>query len=148
MDKNYELVFVLAPDLKDEQLSAVKNKIVEDLTGIGAVIKHDETWGKRDLAFEVKDFRQGWYFLLNFTAPSKLPGKLKERFKVNEKIIRYLLTEWQPHVVTPLPDKKAKQTTTQPPAAKAPEPPAAKAPEPPIEAEIPAAPENREPETE
>jgi small subunit ribosomal protein S6 len=108
LEKNYELMFVIAPDLKDDQLSAVKNRILEELNELGAVIEKDEDWGKRDLAFEVKDFNQGYYFLLNFKAPPKLPHKLQERFRVNEKIIRYLLTEHEVKIKPPEPQEEVK----------------------------------------
>jgi small subunit ribosomal protein S6 len=86
-------MFVLAPDLKEDQRATAKGKIIEDLTGLGAEIEKEEDWGKRDLAFEVKDFHQGFYHLVQFKAMPEMPKKLKRLLKVNEKVIRYLLTK-------------------------------------------------------
>jgi small subunit ribosomal protein S6 len=96
LHKNYELVLVLAPDLKDDQLASMKGQITTEMSNLGAEIVNQDDWGKRELAFEVKDFLQGYYHLYQFTAPADLPGKLKGLLKVNEKVIRYLLTTWEP----------------------------------------------------
>lgn len=96
MDKNYELVLVLAPDLKDDQVASMKDQITTEMTNLGAEIVNQDDWGKRELAFEVKDFMQGYYHLYQFTAPVDMPGKFKGLLKVNEKVIRYLLTTWEP----------------------------------------------------
>jgi len=96
LDKNYELVLVLAPDLKDDQVASMKGQITTEMSNLGAEIVNQDDWGKRELAFEVKKFRQGYYHLYQFTAPADMPGKLKGLLKVNEKVIRYLLTTWEP----------------------------------------------------
>ena len=96
MSNNYELVLVLAPDLKDDEVALMKGQVTTDMSSLGAEIVNQDDWGKKDLAFEVKDFRQGYYHLYQFTAPPDMPGKLKGLLKVNEKVIRYLLTKWEP----------------------------------------------------
>ena len=111
MDDNYELMIVLAPDLKEEQLTALKTQVAEEITALGATIEKEDFWGKRDLAFEVKDFHSGFYHLIKFTSPTDVPNKIKGMLKVNEKIIRYLISK---RIIWPEPskleeiDKKAK----------------------------------------
>lgn len=137
MDKNYELVLVLAPDLKDDQLASMKDQITTEMSDLGAEIVNQDDWGKRELAFEVKDFMQGYYHLYQFTAPVDMPGKFKGLLKVNEKVIRYLLTTWEPkakpdeeeekpeepvEVVEEV--KKADEPITKPPEEAKPEEPA------------------------
>ena len=102
MENNYELMIVLAPDLKEEQLSAAKTQLSEELTALGATIEKEDFWGKRDLAFEIKNFHSGFYHLIKFKSPTNVPNKLKAALKVNEKIIRYLITK---RVIFPEPSK-------------------------------------------
>ena len=135
MPNNYELMLVLAPDLKDDQLAGLKGQIVDEMTGLGAEIVNQEDWGKRELAFEVRDYFQGYYQLYQFEAPPAMPGKLKELLKVKEKVIRYLLTTWEP---------KAKPLSAKEPEVKEPEllkPEAKETVEPVREAEKPDVPE-------
>ena len=112
MPNNYELMLVLAPDLKDDQIAGLKGQIVDEMTGLGAEIVNQEDWGKRELAFEVRDYFQGYYHLYQFAAPPDMPGKLKGLLKVKEKVIRYILTIWEP---------KAKPLRAEEPEAKEPE---------------------------
>lgn len=136
MHKNYELVLVLAPDLKDDQLASMKGQITTQMTDLGAEIVNQDDWGKRELAFEVKDFMQGYYHLYQFTAPVDMPGKFKGLLKVNEKVIRYLLTTWEPKAKPDEEDKpeepvevveevkKADEPIAKPPEEAKPEEPA------------------------
>ena len=135
MPNNYELMLVLAPDLKDDQIAGLKGQIVDEMTGLGAEIVNQEDWGKRELAFEVRDYFQGYYQLYQFAAPPDMPGKLKGLLKVKEKVIRYILTTWVP---------KAKPLGAEEPEAKVPEllkPEARETEEPNKEAEKPDVPE-------
>ena len=109
MHKNYELVLVLAPDLKDDQLASMKGQITTEMTDLGAEIVNQDDWGKRELAFAVKDFMQGYYHLYQFTAPVDMPGKFKGLLKVNEKVIRYLLTTWEPKAKTDEEEEKPEE---------------------------------------
>jgi len=104
LENTYELLFVIPPDLKDDERSAVKSQIVEEMTGLGAAIEKEDSWGKRDMAFEVKDYRQGFYHLIIFKSDTDTPNKLKSILRVNEKVIRYIITKRE---ITPEPPKVA-----------------------------------------
>ncbi len=83
----------MPPDLKDDQRSAVKSQILEEMAGLGAIVEKEDNWGKRDMAFEVKGYHQGFYTLILFKSDASLPNKLKSFLKVNEKVIRYLISK-------------------------------------------------------
>jgi len=95
-------MIVLAPDLKEDQLTAAKAQVAEEMTALGATIEKEDFWGKRELAFEVKNFHQGFYHLIKFKSTTDIPNKLKGMLKVNEKIIRYLITK---RIIFPEPSK-------------------------------------------
>ena len=112
MEYSYELVYVLAPDLKDDGVSAAKASIIADMTGLDAVIEKEEDWGKRDLAFEVKDYRQGFYNFVKFKAQPEVPNKIKEILKVDEKVIRYLFTRIEKEMAeVPVEEEKPPEAT-------------------------------------
>jgi small subunit ribosomal protein S6 len=125
LENNYELLFVMPSDLKDDELSAVKTRIVDEMKTLGAVVEKEDFWGKRDLAYEVNGYHQGYYHLVKFNATSDVPNKLKGMLKVNERVIRYLISKIEP---TPLrlveddtskkPKKKSKSKSDVDPSAK------------------------------
>jgi small subunit ribosomal protein S6 len=88
---NYELLFILKPNLSDEErkkiVDVLKNIIVEN----GGEITREEDWGKRTLAYEIKKVNEGYYTLLNFTSGSKVPGEVEKRMKHTENILRWLI---------------------------------------------------------
>jgi len=49
-------------------------------------------WGKRMLAYEIKDFTEAIYVVLNFNVDEKIIPELERVMKLEERIIRYLLT--------------------------------------------------------
>jgi small subunit ribosomal protein S6 len=66
----------------------VQNKI----TLLDGVVEKEDPWGKRQLAYEVKDMTEGIYTLVTMQLPSEGPVKLRDQLKIDERIIRYLIT--------------------------------------------------------
>ncbi len=89
---DYELLYIVRPDLTDQDVGTARADVQNHITGLNGEIVKEEEWGKRQLAFEIKDFTEGVYTLLNFKLPPENPGKLKEQLKIDERVIRYILT--------------------------------------------------------
>lgn len=90
--RNYELVYLIRPDLTEEEMGAVRSEVRGHVEGMSGTVEKEDSWGKRQLAFEVKDFTEGVYNVLQLKLPPETPGKLKEQLKIDERIIRYMLT--------------------------------------------------------
>ena len=88
--KNYELVYVVRPNAEDEVKEAVLNKIQEVISANGEVEKVD-TWGNRKLAYQIAQFSEGFYVLVNFKASADLPKELDRNLKINENVIRHMI---------------------------------------------------------
>jgi len=89
--RSYELMLAINPQLEEEELDSLLNKfkkLIEDKKG--EVTKVDK-WGKRKLAYEIKDFQEAYYVVLNFNVDGKNVSELERVIKLEEKIIRYLL---------------------------------------------------------
>lgn len=87
----YELMYIVKPTLDDEAVEGVAAKVDELLKGLGATLDKTEKRGRKKLAYEVKDFKDGFYMLTNFHFD---PAQLKEferLLKLNEDVIRHLL---------------------------------------------------------
>ena len=72
---HYETLYVTRPDLKEEDLTKIQQKLLDSIfANEGEVIKADK-WAERELAYEVQDHKRGIYYILVFKA---LPEASKE----------------------------------------------------------------------
>jgi small subunit ribosomal protein S6 len=90
---SYEGLFILKPDLKEEEVKKVSQGINELVAKHSGTIEKEESWGKRQLSYPVKKFREGYYYKLNFTAEPAAITKLESAYKLNEDIIRALISK-------------------------------------------------------
>jgi small subunit ribosomal protein S6 len=91
--KNYEALFILKPDLEKEGVSELYQKIANTVKKYNGGIQTQEEWGKKTLAYKIKRFKEGTYYLLRFNIDPSQIVYLNGDFKVNEAIIRVLITE-------------------------------------------------------
>ncbi|MDD5246526.1 MAG: 30S ribosomal protein S6 [Candidatus Omnitrophica bacterium] len=91
--KKYEAMFILKPDLGEEAKKTLYNQISEQITkNSGSIIQADVWAEKRKLFFPIKKCLEGLYYLANFNAPPEAISKLKQAYKINEDILRVLIT--------------------------------------------------------
>ncbi len=87
--KQYEFVYILKPDLSEEERTSMVDKIHWALTETkGEIIKIDH-WGKRILAYEIDHYSEGYYILTTFHVDPEQVVKLENRFNIDENILRY-----------------------------------------------------------
>ncbi|MHB1420380.1 MAG: 30S ribosomal protein S6 [Bacillota bacterium] len=90
--RDYEALFIIKPDLEEEQTTAVANKFAGLIGDNGGEIIKVERWGKRRLAYEVKKYNEGVYVLLRFKALPAVPLELERVLKISDDILKYLVT--------------------------------------------------------
>ena len=89
--RRYEVVFVLAPTLADDEFDQQIETYVETAKEMGAEIVDIDKWGKRRFAFPVQKHNEGFYTVLTLEEDSgKAVAELERRFKVNDAVIRFL----------------------------------------------------------
>ncbi|MBO8168645.1 MAG: 30S ribosomal protein S6 [Thermoanaerobacteraceae bacterium] len=87
----YECLYLVRPDIEEEDLKALVERFKGVITkGNGEVEKVDE-WGKRRLAYEIKDYREGYYVLVHFTSEPEVAKELERLFKISDDVIRYMI---------------------------------------------------------
>ena len=89
---NYEGIFVIKPDIKEEDLKIACKAIVDLVAKNGGNVKKEDPWGKRLLAYPVKKAKEAYYFKLDFEAPSEAVAKVEAACKMNADIIREMIT--------------------------------------------------------
>lgn len=86
----YETVFILTPVLSDEQMKETVAKFRTLLTGNGAEILNEETWGLRKMAYAIQKKSTGFYCLVEFKAEPEVIKTLETGYRRDEKVLRYM----------------------------------------------------------
>ena len=89
--RTYETMYILRPQLEDEAVDVVVAKFNEHITKGGGTVEKTEKRGRKRLAYEVNDLRDGYYVLTNFTADPASISELERAFKLNEDVIRHIV---------------------------------------------------------
>lgn len=88
--REYELIYVLQPDLADEREAEIHGKLDDAVSrGEGMLLLRDD-WGKRKLAYEVRKFQKGHYFQLNFLGDGKSVPDIERLLRLDVDVLRFL----------------------------------------------------------
>lgn len=86
----YEIMFIVKPDVEEEARNTLITNFQNILTANGGTIDGTNEWGLRDLAYEIQDYKKGYYVLLDVTCA---PAEIKEferLSRINESMLRHL----------------------------------------------------------
>ncbi|MCY9509106.1 30S ribosomal protein S6 [Paenibacillus larvae] len=89
--RKYEIMYIIRPDIEQDQVQATVEKFQGIITNNGGEITKHDVMGKRRLAYEIKKFRDGHYVLVNFIAEPEVVKELDRVMKISDEIIRYLI---------------------------------------------------------
>ncbi len=95
--RHYETLFILNPEISDEDTDAAVEKYTGILTEGGAFIGIVDKWGRRRLAYTVKKFNKGFYILLDYGALPEAVAEMERLFKIDEQVIRFLTVKQGEH---------------------------------------------------
>jgi small subunit ribosomal protein S6 len=90
MQRTYEVMFIVRPDILDEDLDKLIAGLEANITQGGGSIKSLEKLGRRKLAYTVKKFNDGNYVLLTILADGSLVGEIERRLRVSEPVIKFI----------------------------------------------------------
>lgn len=90
--RNYEVVFVIKPDLEAEATAAIIEKFTQLIADQGGEVTKLNQWGKKRMAYEVRKYREGYYVLMEFRGTPAVAQELERVLKITEEILRYLIT--------------------------------------------------------
>lgn len=88
--RKYELMYIIQPAIEEDAKKALVERFQEILTSNGAEIIEAKEWGKRRLAYEINDLREGYYQIVKVTADSKAIDEYTRLANINEDIIRHI----------------------------------------------------------
>ncbi|HZL26191.1 MAG TPA: 30S ribosomal protein S6 [Acidobacteriaceae bacterium] len=90
MNRTYEIMFIVRPDVEEADLDKLIETISGYVTGGGGEIKSTEKMGRRRLAYTVQKFNDGFYILLIVAAPASLISEIERRLRVSEPVIKFI----------------------------------------------------------
>jgi small subunit ribosomal protein S6 len=90
--RRYELMLVIRPDIGDDAVQAIIDRVTRQLITAGGQIAKVSPWGRRRLAYQVGQFREGSYFLIVFDAAAESVTELERSLNITEEVIRHMVT--------------------------------------------------------
>ena len=88
---SYELVYVVNPQVTDEELPNILKKVSESVTKIGGTVTEEVQWGRKRLAYPIKKFGEGSYVLARIEMKPAATRELEANLKLSNEVIRHLL---------------------------------------------------------
>ena len=88
--RTYEVMFIVRPDMQDEDVDKLVANLESNANTAGAKIQTTERWGKRKLAYDVRRFSEGNYILLKVDADGKAIHEVERRLRVAEPVIKFI----------------------------------------------------------
>jgi small subunit ribosomal protein S6 len=87
----YELMFIVKPELDEEQVGVATDKVHQLIVSNGGNITKTASWGKRRLAYQVGPYREGYYVVSNFEVETDKIVELERVLKISDTVFRHLL---------------------------------------------------------
>ena len=89
----YELTFVVNAKIEDDERAAVVDKCKALIERFGGTITNVDEWGKRRLAYEIQKMKEGFYYIVQFDAPTTAPAEIESRIRIMDNVMRYLIVK-------------------------------------------------------
>jgi small subunit ribosomal protein S6 len=89
--RKYEIIYIVRPTVEDDAKKALYERFNEILTSNGAEIIESKEWGKRRLAYEIDDLREGFYQIVRVNAGTPAVDEFTRLANINEDIIRHMV---------------------------------------------------------
>ncbi|MFP3975279.1 MAG: 30S ribosomal protein S6 [Dehalococcoidia bacterium] len=88
---NYELTAIIRPDIDEEDVPQVKDRIANLITEHGGTVNQVNHWGRRKLAYPIRNFGEGNYVMVELQSEPGNVGEIKSDLNLSEEVFRYLL---------------------------------------------------------
>src|SRR5512141_826316 len=90
MQRIYELMFIVRPDMVEEDLDKLVSTLESQVSTAGGTLKNMERMGKRRLAYQVRGFQDGMYVLFTIEGSGEVVRELERRLRVAEPVIKFI----------------------------------------------------------
>ncbi|WP_013321572.1 30S ribosomal protein S6 [Gloeothece verrucosa] len=135
MSQSYEMMYIMRPDLLDEQVQQQINKYRDFLSEHKAEEIQIKNLGKRRLAYPIKKYTDGFYVQMNYKGDGKQVAPIERAMRLSDEVIRYLTIKLRDEQVAAIAPTDAIEPAESPklvetkPMAPSPKPPVEEIPE-------------------
>ncbi len=91
--KTYELLTVFKPNLDAEEVDKLVDKINSDITGFGGKVESTDKIGRKKLAYEIQNFRDGFFVNSVLSIPADKVADFNRQLRLNDNILRIMFLE-------------------------------------------------------
>ncbi|MBV8688913.1 MAG: 30S ribosomal protein S6 [Candidatus Eremiobacteraeota bacterium] len=113
MKTDYEVTYILRPQLEEAEVDERANAVAELIKRSGGEVRTLEKLGKKRLAYEIADFREGVYVVMAFRSEPAAARELERQLRLNDDVVRELVVKLDPRTL-------AAAAAAQPPPTPAP----------------------------
>jgi small subunit ribosomal protein S6 len=89
--RNYEILYIIQPTLEEEAANAVVTRYEELIVKLGGTVIKTDRWGKRRLAYPIRDLIEGEYVLTTFQAPNETSMEIDRLIRIADEVLRHLI---------------------------------------------------------
>lgn len=90
--RNYEVAFIIRPEVDEEAQQAIIDQLSQLLTADGGQVANVEAWGRRRLAYPINKVQEGFYYFIQGQFPSSVLPELDRTVFLSEDILRHMVT--------------------------------------------------------
>lgn len=89
--RDYELVLIVHPEIQEEAMTGVTEKVGGWITNAGGEVTNVTPWGRKRLAYPIKKQRDGTFMLMNLRVKPAATAELERNLKLTDQVLRHML---------------------------------------------------------
>ena len=90
--RKYEVIFIVKP-MEEDATNAVIDKFTKLIAANGGTIDKEDRWGKKRLAYEIKDCTEGFYELLYVTCEPECVAEVDRVMKITDEVLKHMIVK-------------------------------------------------------
>ncbi|MBV8363451.1 MAG: 30S ribosomal protein S6 [Candidatus Eremiobacteraeota bacterium] len=103
MKTDYEVTYILRPQLEEAEVDERANAIADLIKRSGGEVVTLDKLGKKRLAYEIADFREGVYVVMAFKSEPAVARELERQLRLNDDVVRELVVKIDPRAAAAAP---------------------------------------------
>jgi len=89
--RKYEIMYIIRPNLLEDDRKKLIESLNDVITSMDSEVTKVNEWGMRDLAYEIDDFKKGYYVVLDVNTTEEARAEFDRIIRLREEVIRYLI---------------------------------------------------------
>ena len=115
MRRDYELGFILNPEVSEEQTRTILNRVEHVVANYNGQVVRVNQWGRRRLGYPIQRHRDGFYVFIDMILTPETVIELDRTLKVSEEVLRHLIKRRDPKTVQKEREARAAAAAAPPP---------------------------------